>query len=365
MEKPKRALFTSPGVQMSEDPLGEVSKANKATKTGVLLVNLGTPGSQQPKDVRRYLIEFLTDARVIDLPWLRRQLLVRGVIVPLRYRSSAKAYAAIWTEKGSPLLVHGEEVREALQDKLGPGSVVALAMRYQNPSIAKALQLLLRSNISHLLILPLFPQYASATTGSIYEKIMTLLAAELTLPKLTFIDNFATHPRFIDAIAERAAAYELASYDHILISFHGLPKRHLERGDRNGCCLKSELCCSELSSKNNACYSAQCFATARALAEKLQLPSERYTVCFQSRLGKDPWLTPYASEIITRRAKLGTKRLLVFCPSFVCDCLETLYEFGIEYAEEFRRHGGEQLDLVEGLNSSPTWISAIKEILSG
>lgn len=341
------------------------NKANKAGKTGILLVNLGTPDSPHPKDVKRYLIEFLTDARVIDLPWLKRQLLVRGIIVPRRYRSSAKAYAAIWTKKGSPLLVHGEQVRRALQQELGSDVVVALAMRYRNPSIAQALHQLLASNINHLIILPLFPQYASATTGSIYEKIMELLAPELTLPKLTFIDNFAIHPGFIDAFVKQAAAYSLASYDHILISFHGLPKRHLEHSDRNGHCLKNKLCCSDLNEKNNNCYSAQCFATAQALVKKLQLPPERYTVCFQSRLGKDPWLTPYASEIIIHRAALGDKRLLVFCPSFVCDCLETLYEFGIEYAEEFRRYGGEQLDLVEGLNSTPTWITAIKEILSG
>jgi ferrochelatase len=200
---------------------------------GVLLVNLGTPDSPTPKDVYRYLTEFLTDERVIDEPWLKRQLLVRGVIVPARYRQSAKSYQAIWTEEGSPLMVYGTQLQKGLQQRLGESFKVELAMRYQNPSIEKALHSLLSANISHLIVLPLFPQYASATTGSIQQKVMELLSQYQPIPKMTMIDHFFDHPRVIQAFVSAGKEHAVKEYDHVLFSFHGLPQRQLCKTDKN------------------------------------------------------------------------------------------------------------------------------------
>jgi ferrochelatase len=312
------------------------------TKTGVLLINLGTPDSPEPKDVYRYLIEFLTDPRVINFPWLKRQLLVRGFIVPSRYRNSARSYSRIWTEQGSPLLVYGKKVKNALQDILGSSYQVELGMRYQNPSIGAALEKLEGLRLQKLIIIPLFPQYASATTGSVHQKVMESLSRWQTIPSLRFIDSFATHPGYIRAQLEISQKYRLDQYDHILFSFHGLPKRQLSRSN---------------------IYLEQCYATASALTTQLELPKDRFTICFQSRLGKEPWIEPYTSETIAQRGKQGDKRLLVFCPSFVCDCLETLDEIGNEYAHQFYQVGGKRLDLVEGLNDHPAWIDALKTMI--
>ncbi len=332
-------------------------------RTGILLVNLGTPASPHPKDVHRYLSEFLMDGRVIDKPWLQRFLLVRGLIVPFRYKSSAKAYQQIWTDEGSPLLVHGKRLRLALQQELGDSFIVELGMCYQSPSIESALENLLSSEISRLLILPLYPHYASATTGSVNEKVMNFLSRRAIIPKVTFIDQFFEHPGLINAFCEVAKKYSLTDYDHFLFSFHGLPERQLTQIDCHGRCLATKDCCEKISSYNKNCYSAQCYATATAIAKTLEIPEERYTICFQSRLGKEPWLSPYTSQTITDCAKKQKNKLLVFCPSFVCDCLETLYEIGIEYAHDFKNAGGENLTLVEGLNDHPSWIQGIKKIL--
>lgn len=332
-------------------------------KTGVLLVNLGTPDSYRKRDVYRYLTEFLTDERVIDTPWLQRQLLVRGLIIPARFRQSAQSYRRIWTEEGSPLKVYGYRLKELLQKELGNEFFVELAMRYQNPSIPLALQSLYRQGIKHLIVVPLFPQYASATTGSVHQKIMETMQKERSFPKMTFIDHFADHPGYIQALCAKASSFDLSSYDHILLSFHGLPKRQLRKTCRTGHCLSHEDCCQTWNARNHLCYSAQSHATAQALSLALRLPKERYTVCFQSRLGRDPWLQPYASQVIQDLARRGAKRLLAFCPSFVCDCLETIHEFSVEYQHEFRQAGGEQLDLVPGLNDSPEWVKALSQIV--
>ncbi len=334
------------------------------TKTGVLLINLGTPDSPTPKDVYRYLIDFLTDGRVIDFPWLQRQLLVRGVIIPRRYKESAKAYKTIWIEKGSPLKIYGEEVAVALQQALGDDFKVVLAMRYRSPSIADGLQRLMNFNVDRLIIFPLFPQYASSTTGSVHQKVMEVIAQWEVIPEILFINNYAAAPSLIDAFCATASNYSMDNYDHILFSFHGLPQRHLKKADRSGkCCLKTKDCCEKLTETNKNCYSAQCHATAHAIAKKLNIAPLKYSISFQSRLGKDPWIEPYTVDTINQLATDGTKRLLVFCPSFVCDCLETIYEIGIEYTENFKHHGGETLDLVPGLNSHPAWIKALKEMI--
>lgn len=333
-------------------------------RSGVLLVNLGTPRSFHPKDVYRYLIEFLTDGRVIDLPRWRRNLLVRSKIVPGRYKQSAKCYEKIWTDKGSPLLIYGIRAKEMLQQRLGDAFKVELGMRYQNPSIKSALSSLLQNHLEEIIILPLFPQYASATTGSVHQKVMEELKDYLYIPKIHFINNFATDPGFIEAIAAIGKAFHIPSYDHVLFSFHGLPQKHLKVMDKGNYCLKKDhICCSTLCSQNHFCYSAQCFATARQIAERLEIPQQRTSLCFQSVLGKDPWLKPYTQERIKELAQNGLSKILVFCPSFVCDCLETLYEIGIEYANEFKHYGGATLDLVPGLNDHPKWIDALEKLI--
>ncbi len=330
-------------------------------RKGVLLVNLGTPDSPAPKDVYKYLIEFLTDARVIDYPWLKRQLLVRGIIVPARYKASAASYKAIWTEEGSPLMVYGQKVKQGLQKLLAGTHHVELAMRYQNPSIEKGIHSLLSQGVNDILVLPMFPQYASATTGSIHQKIMDIVKPLQTIPKLHFINSFPDHPSMIDAFVAIAKKYSLESYDHYLFSYHGLPERQLKKANPE--CKTTPNCCQTICSSNKNCYGAQCYITTKALINKLQLPQKKCSVSFQSRLGKEPWMQPYTGEVIKSLAQQGKERVLVFCPAFVCDCLETIFEISEEYGNEFKHYGGKSLDLVEGLNDHPLWLNALKDIV--
>jgi len=334
------------------------------TKTGVVLVNLGTPDSPAPRDVYRYLTEFLTDQRVIDMPWLSRQLLVRGLIVPRRYRQSAKFYRQIWTKEGSPLKVYGYRLKDKLQQHLGDEYIVDLAMRYQTPSIENVLKNLMEKNIKKLIVIPLFPQYASATTGSVHEKVMDVISKWRNIPELVLVNHYADNPELIKAFCSVAQQLDVNSYDHILFSFHGLPEEQLLKSDCANHCLKAKNCCGTLSEKNQNCYAAQCHSTASAIIAALQLKPDSYSLSFQSRLGNKPWLTPYTSETIANLAHQGKKRVLVFCPAFVCDCLETIYEIGIEYAAEFRAAGGECLDLVPGLNDHPQWVATLSSIVS-
>lgn len=331
-------------------------------KRGVLLVNLGTPLSHRPVDVFRYLNEFLTDPRVIDTPWLQRQLLVRGIIVPTRYRQSAEQYRRLWLEEGSPLLVHGRAVEQKLQLALGTTYQVVLAMRYQTPSILEGLEKLKQEQVEEIMILPLFPQYASATTGSVHQKVMQSLQNWQVIPKLVFMNHYFDHPLLIEAFCARAQQYILSSYDHILFSFHGLPEKQIRKADTTGQCL-TQQCCQALCQRNRFCYKAQCYATARAIAARLNLDEKEYTICFQSRLGKDPWIQPYLGDVLQACVQQGQKRLLVFCPSFVSDCLETTCEITHEYGEKFKALGGKEVQLVEGLNSHPAWIEALRQMV--
>lgn len=333
-----------------------------AKKRGVLIVNLGTPKSPQPKDVFHYLNEFLTDNRVMDIPWLKRQFLVRALIVPFRYKQSSELYKRLWLNEGSPLLYYGKLLKEKLQKELGENYRVSLGMRYQQPSIFEALEEIRNENVDELIILPLFPQYASATTGSVYQKIMEEMKNWINFPRLVFVNHFYDHPSFIKALCARAQQYELTSYDHILFSFHGLPERQIRNANQNKNCL-TDQCCSQICSTNPHCYKAQCVATMKAVAFELNLNPDRYSICFQSRLGNDPWIQPYFSDVIHSYASKGLKRILVFCPSFVCDCLETTCEISYEYNKEFKKIGGEALDLVEGLNDHPLWIETMKNLI--
>lgn len=333
------------------------------TKKGVLLINLGTPNSYKTKDVYKYLIEFLTDKRVIDLPFIQRHLLVRSIIVPFRYRNSAKCYKKIWTHQGSPLLVYGEKVEKLLQQELGDNYVVKLAMRYQNPSIESALDSFEKNFVKEYIIIPLFPQYSSSCQGSIFEKVFKLLSQYQLIPNLKLISHFYDHPDFISSYVAIAKDYDLQNYDHVLFSFHGLPHKHLTKADKNNFCLKEKNCCKIFCKKNEHCYSAQCYKTASLIASRLNLKKENFTVSFQSRLGKDPWLTPMTSTCMQLLPQKGVKKLLIFCPSFICDCLETLYEIEIECEELFKLYGGEKLTLVKSLNDHPKWIQTLKNLV--
>ncbi|GAA4336672.1 ferrochelatase [Mucilaginibacter gynuensis] len=334
-------------------------------KKGILLVNLGTPDSPSTGDVRRYLDEFLMDPRVIDVNAALRTFLVKAVIVPFRAPKSAKLYKAIWDDKtGSPLKHYSILQRDALQQRLGDGYMVELAMRYQNPSIELALDNLKAALVDSIQVIPMFPQYASASTGSVYEKVMRLVKDWPTPPPISFINSFHDDDLMIKTFADNGRKYQPEKYDHILFSFHGLPQRQLIKADHtHSHCLKVNDCCQTLTDKNKFCYSAQSYHTARLIAAELNISKEDYTVCFQSRLGSDPWVQPYTSEVIAQLAKEGKKRLLVFCPAFVADCLETVFEVTEEYGAEFKHLGGEEVQLVESLNDSPTFIDALERMV--
>jgi ferrochelatase len=330
-------------------------------KKGVLLVNLGTPDSPSTSDVRRYLREFLMDPRVIDINPVSRALLVKGIIVPTRGPKSAKLYQKIWDDRtGSPLLHYSKLQQQLLQERLGDGYMVELAMRYQNPNIESALERLKAALVENIQVIPMFPQYASASTGSVYEKVMGLVAKWPTSPAISFTNSFHDNELMIETFADNARKYQPETYDHILFSFHGLPQRQLISSDHtHQYCLKVADCCQKLTEANKFCYSAQSHHTAKLIAEKLNISKDNYTICFQSRLGSDPWVQPYTSEVVAKLAKEGKKRLLVFCPAFVADCLETVYEVTTEYGDEFKALGGDHVQLVESLNDSPKFIEAL------
>jgi ferrochelatase len=336
-------------------------------KKGILLVNLGTPDSPKTADVRKYLDEFLMDPRVIDVNPALRTFLVKGLIVPFRSPKSAKLYQKIWSdETGSPLLHYSKLQLKALQERLGDEYQVELAMRYQSPSIESALNRLKEALVSDIKVIPLFPQYASASTGSVHDKVMELVKQWQTIPNISFVNSFHNDDLMIETFANNGRKHQPETYDHVLFSFHGLPQRQIKKCDHtHSYCLQVDGCCSTLNDTNKFCYSAQSYDTARLIAEKLNLPKEKYTVCFQSRLGNDPWVQPYTSQVVAQLATEGKKRLLVFCPAFVADCLETVYEVTEEYGGEFRALGGEHVQLVESLNDSPTFIDALERMARG
>jgi ferrochelatase len=329
-------------------------------KTGVLLVNLGTPDSPSVSDVRSYLSQFLNDPRVIDIPWLLRKMLVNLIIVPFRAPKSAKIYQKLWTQNGSPLLYYSKKVKELLQQQLGDQYEVHLAMRYKNPSIPNVLEEMRTKNFSRIVVLPMFPQYASASTGSALEEVMRVIRSWWVIPEVKFIAQYYDHPLFIEAFAERGSKHNFNEYDHILFSYHGLPERQVDKVYNDGLCSDHD-CEHSITDENKYCYKATCYATTRLLAERLNIPSEKYTVCFQSRLDQK-WIKPFSDDVVRQCAEKGMKKILVFSPAFTADCLETIIEIGDEYQEIFHHHGGDKVQLVESLNDSPTWIQCLKEL---
>jgi len=329
-------------------------------KIGVLLVNLGTPDSPSVPDVRKYLREFLMDKRVIDIPFISRWLLVNLIIAPFRAPKSAKIYKELWEERGSPLMFHGLDLKEKLIQQLDDNYIVALGMRYQSPSISSALDELLNANVKKIIVLPLFPQYASATTGSVIEQVMDDIKGRLIIPEIEFISQYPDNEAMIKTFAMLGKKYlNKLKYDKVVFSYHGLPERQIRKSSVDDYCQLSNKCCATYHSKNQFCYRAQCFLTSRKLAEELELSEDEYTVFFQSRLGKDPWIQPYAEDEIKRMAKEGIKKILIFSPAFTADCLETTLEVGDEFKELFLEHGGEEWQLVESLNSEDLWVEGL------
>src|SRR5690606_3839623 len=325
---------------------------------------LGTPDTPTTADVRKYLTELLMDPRVMDIPYLGRTLLVKGAIVPKRAPLSAATYKTIWDEKtGSPLMYYSELQRDLLQKELGEDYHVELAMRYQNPSIASALAKMERMKLDSVRVISLFPQYASATTGSVIDKVMEIMRSWQYFPQISFVSSYCDDEEMCEVFADHGRKFDIDTYDHILFSYHGLPVRQLGKVDPTGELKCPQSGCDSCRIQKNAfCYLSQCYATSRAIAAKLQLSEERYTVCFQSRLGKTPWIQPYTSDTLHQLAEKGVKRLLVFSPAFVSDCIETLDEIQVEYANEFKSLGGEEVATVESLNDDPRWISVLKRL---
>ena len=333
-------------------------------KIGVMLVNLGTPDSPGTSDVRKYLREFLMDKRVIDIPFLRRWALVNLIIAPFRAPKSAKLYQLLWEDRGSPLMFYGEDVTIMLQQSLGDQYLVKLAMRYQRPSIQNSLEQLKVAAVNRIIVIPLFPQYASATTASVIDKVMKEVKGWQIMPQIEFIDHFLEEKLFIQAFAHRGKeAMEDIEFDHYIFSYHGLPERQVLKGSINGYCQLSDKCCSTYHQRNHLCYRAQCFHTSRLLAKELGMQKDKYTVAFQSRLGKDPWIQPYTDDLLKELPKQGIKKVLAFSPSFIADCLETTIEVGQEFKAEFEAAGGEHWRLVESLNDHPLWVECLKQMV--
>ena len=328
-------------------------------KTGVLLINLGTPDAPTPDPVGRYLREFLMDGFVINSPYLLRWFLVNVLIVPRRKYQSAEAYQKIQLPEGSPLLVYTRGLAQEVATRLnGNEYVVEFGMRYGNPSIKSALEKLKSHNVSRIIVLPLYPQYAESSFET--AVIETRRAAkELGCEDLlTFLPPFYDEPGFIKAWAERIlASIDAQTTDHLVFSFHGVPMPHLTRLHPQHCTQVG--CCANVTSSNQKCYRAQCFATARAIANQLELNPDDYTVAFQSRLGRAEWTGPNTVDMLQQLASRGVKRVAVACPSFVADCLETLEEMGIRGRETFIEAGGSDLQLIPALNSDETWTNAV------
>ena len=328
--------------------------------TGVLLINLGTPDAPTPEAVGTYLREFLMDKFVINVALPLRWFLVNVMIVPRRRYQSAEAYQKIQLPQGSPLRVHTQALADEVAHRLGEDAyAVAFGMRYGNPSIESALRSLRAAEVSRVIVLPLYPQYAESSFETAVVESRRAATALGCEDSLTFLPPFYDEPEFINAWAERIRAnINPAVTDHLVLSFHGIPVRHVQRLHPDHC-LRSADCCAAVTAANQDCYRAQCFATARAIAAALELHHDDYTVSFQSRLGRAEWTGPNTVNVLEQLAQRGLKRIAVACPSFVADCLETLEEMGIRGRETFLAAGGEDLALIPSLNAEPRWVNAV------
>ncbi|MBX2907475.1 MAG: ferrochelatase [Taibaiella sp.] len=338
--------------------------ATSKSKRGIILMNLGSPDSTSVSDVRRYLNEFLMDERVIDSPWLVRTLLVKGIITPFRAPKSAEAYESIWTKNGSPLVHITSELSERVAERTGLPTV--MAMRYGTPTMETAYKQLLEiaPDVEDVVLLPLYPHYAMSSYETAVEHAKTYHKKGGYRFKISFVPPFYDHPAFIDALAESMRPAVSGNPAHILFSYHSIPERHIQKSDVTGThCLKSADCCSANSEAHKYCYRHQCYVTTKLVAEKLGLPKERYSVSFQSKLGRSAWLTPATTARMNEMPAEGTKDLIVVCPSFVSDCLETLEEIAIREKENFMNAGGNTYQYIPCMNTDPVWVDAVVSLI--
>lgn len=339
-------------------------RQNKA----LILLNLGTPDSTKVTDVRKYLKEFLSDPRVIDINPVARWLLLHLFILPFRPSKSAEAYNTIWGKEGSPLLVHTKNLTEKIQARVGKSVHVTYMMRYQQPSIPSVMETLKQQGFDKITVVPLFPQYSSAASGSAMEAVYSWIKNSWNVPEIEILSEFYQEPEFIHAFAEIGRkALEQFQADKVMFSFHGLPKRHCIKSDQSpgkDHCLKKPDCCDKIVDANRRCYRAQCVATAQLLANALNLGKSKWEIAFQSRLGRTPWITPYTDERVCQLPSEGVRRLAVYSPAFVADCLETLEEIAIRAESDFIQNGGEELMLIPSLNSEDVWVEGLEKIIN-
>ncbi|HEU5364473.1 MAG TPA: ferrochelatase [Hanamia sp.] len=331
---------------------------------GIILMNLGSPESTEVADVRKYLDQFLMDERVIDKPWLLRALLVKGIIVPFRAPKSAEAYKQIWIEEGSPLIVYTQKLKEILEQQITEH--VEIAMRYGNPSPQVAFENLLKRNpsLQEVIVLPLYPHYAMSSYETAVEYVKEFYSKNKYSFKLDFVKPFYNEPGYVNALAENIRPYLNQPYDQLLFSYHGIPERHIRKSDITGChCLQTENCCETDSPAHAFCYRHQIRMTTKLVTERLGIPQNKYSISFQSRLGKG-WLTPFTDIRLQELPAEGVKNLLIVCPAFVSDCLETLEEIAMRGKEIFLNAGGESYTMIPCLNTNPLWVNVIRSYVT-
>src|SRR5947207_2906609 len=329
-------------------------------KRGIILMNLGSPDSTEVKDVRRYLKEFLMDERVIDYPYLFRLLLVKGIIVPFRAAKSAEAYSSIWTNQGSPLVVLTRQLQQSVQSRLA--EPVEIAMRYGHPTPTAAYQALVTKNpgMEEVILVPLYPHYAMSSYETAVEYMKEIHKKNNYSFRLVTIKPFYNNRAYIQALAESIKPYLQHDFDKLLFSYHGVPERHIIKGDVTGNhCLKQADCCEIASAAHQYCYRHQCIRTTTLVTDSLGLPKQKYQLSFQSRLGRDKWLTPYTAQRLGELPKEGVKKILVACPALVSDCLETLEEIAQQGREIFLHAGGESFTMIPCLNTQTLWVKTI------
>ncbi len=338
-----------------------------APQAGGLLVNLGTPDAPTTGAVRRYLREFLSDPRVVDLPAALRWPLVNLVIAPFRARRSAAAYRRIWTPEGSPLRVYTEALLAAVRARLGPAMPVALAMRYGEPSIEAQFARLVAAGVQEIRVLPLYPQWAASTSGSVAARIYEIAGRAFDPHRVTVLPPFYDRAGFVEAIATRIEdVLDAAPVEALVLSYHGLPERHIHKSaSPAGTCMLDDHCCTAPEADPPRCYRAQCLATTKAVVARLARPDLPAHTAFQSRLGRDPWLGPTTLDILSQLARQGVRHVAVACPSFVADCLETLEEIGIRATEHFRAEGGQALHLIPAVNDAAAFADTVADLLRG
>ncbi len=327
---------------------------------GILLGNLGTPQQPNKNEIAKYLKEFLMDPFVIDIHWLLRWILVNLIIIPLRLRRLVKAYQSIWTKKGSPLLYYSNEQKKALEKTLK--IPVALAMNYGEPNIQNAIEKLQQQGVNEIICFLLYPHYALSSYEAMRQKVLRVCSKYPNI-YLKFSPVFYNHKTYIKALSSLIKKCLPKSYDHILFSYHGIPEKHIKKVDKTGLCKINQNCCENLLVPHDTCYRAQVIKTTKLTASQLNLTESKYSISFQSRLGATPWLKPFTDHIIPKLAEKGIKNLVVVCPSFTSDCLETLEEIGIRARKSFIESGGHQMYLLPCLNNDPQWIQAICSII--